>query len=34
MRKVITFGTFDVLHIGHINILKRAKKMGDYLIVG
>ncbi|HDS4566494.1 TPA: adenylyltransferase/cytidyltransferase family protein, partial [Escherichia coli] len=30
MRKVITFGTFDVLHIGHINILKRAKKMGDY----
>ncbi|HAJ4939269.1 TPA: adenylyltransferase/cytidyltransferase family protein, partial [Escherichia coli] len=28
MRKVITFGTFDVLHIGHINILKRAKKMG------
>ncbi|HDJ8858017.1 TPA: adenylyltransferase/cytidyltransferase family protein, partial [Escherichia coli] len=33
MRKVITFGTFDVLHIGHINILKRAKKMGDYLIV-
>ncbi|KAA9282058.1 adenylyltransferase/cytidyltransferase family protein, partial [Escherichia coli] len=31
MRKVITFGTFDVLHIGHINILKRAKKMGDYL---
>ncbi len=28
MRKVITFGTFDVLHIGHINILKRAKKWG------
>ena len=34
MRKIITFGTFDVLHIGHINILKRARLMGDYLIVG
>ena len=33
-RRVITFGTFDVLHMGHINILKRAKKEGDYLIVG
>lgn len=33
MRKVITFGTFDVLHIGHINILK-GQKNGDYLIVG
>ena len=34
MRTVITFGTFDVLHIGHINILQRAKKQGDRLIVG
>lgn len=34
MRTVITFGTFDVLHIGHINILKRAKEYGDRLIVG
>lgn len=34
MKTVITYGTFDLLHIGHINILKRAKAMGDYLIVG
>jgi glycerol-3-phosphate cytidylyltransferase len=33
MKKVITYGTFDLLHIGHINILKRAKAFGDYLIV-
>lgn len=34
MRKVITYGTFDLLHYGHINFLKRAKALGDYLIVG
>ena len=33
MKKVITYGTFDLLHRGHINILKRAKKLGDYLVV-
>jgi len=34
LRRIITFGTFDVLHIGHIRILKRARAEGDYLIVG
>lgn len=34
MKKVITYGTFDLMHQGHLNILKRARALGDYLIVG
>lgn len=34
MKTVITFGTFDVFHVGHINILQRAAALGDQLIVG
>ncbi len=33
MKKVITYGTFDLFHIGHLNMLKRARTLGDYLVV-
>ena len=34
MKRIITFGTFDVFHVGHLRILERARKLGDYLLVG
>lgn len=34
MKKILTYGTYDLLHRGHIGLLRRAKAMGDYLIVG
>ena len=33
MKRVITYGTFDLLHYGHINLLERAKRQGDYLVL-
>jgi glycerol-3-phosphate cytidylyltransferase len=34
MKTIITYGTFDILHIGHINLLRRARALGDRLVVG
>ncbi|MGN0459199.1 MAG: glycerol-3-phosphate cytidylyltransferase [Eubacterium sp.] len=34
MKRILTYGTFDLLHYGHIEILRRAKALGDYLVVG
>ena len=33
MKRILTYGTYDLLHYGHIRLLKRAKALGDYLIV-
>ena len=33
MKRIITYGTFDILHYGHINLLKRARMLGDFLVV-
>jgi cytidyltransferase-like protein len=33
MKRILTYGTFDLLHYGHIRLLQRAKAMGDYLVV-
>ncbi|MEZ3488385.1 MAG: glycerol-3-phosphate cytidylyltransferase [Lachnospiraceae bacterium] len=34
MKRIITYGTFDLMHYGHINLLERARQLGDYLVVG
>ena len=34
MKRILTYGTFDLLHYGHIRLLKRSRELGDYLIVG
>ena len=34
MKTIITYGTFDILHAGHINLLRRARALGDRLVVG
>ncbi len=34
MKRILTYGTYDLLHIGHINLLRRARALGDYLLVG